>query len=148
VTPGRDPTVPVRRARLIDECLDKVEELVDRSNGQVRTDVVHRRLVAMGCGGDERTTRRAVAECKQAWRDGHRRRYRPWVPEPGMWCQWDWGEGPRVGGRRTSLFCAWLAWSRFRVVIPTWDRTLGTLIACLDATLGRLGGADLSVDRQ
>ena len=79
---------------------------------------------------------------------GHRRRYRPWVPEPGMWCQWDWGEGPRVGGRRTSLFCAWLAWSRFRVVIPTWDRTLGTLIACLDATLRRLGGADLSVDRQ
>lgn len=39
------------------------------------------------------------------------------------------------------LFCAWLAWSRFRVVIPTWDRTLPTLLACLDATLRRLGGA-------
>jgi transposase len=137
---GRDPTVPARRARLIDEFLDKVEELVDRSNGQVRADVVHRRLVAMGFGGDERTTRRAVAEVKAAWRDGHRRRYRPWVPEPGMWCQWDWGEGPRIAARRTVLFCAWLAWSRYRVVIPTWDRTLGTLIACLDATLRRLDG--------
>ena len=58
-----------------------------------------------------------------------------------MWCQFDWGDGPRIGGRKTCLFCAWLAWSRFRVVIPTWDRTMGTLVACLDATLRRLGGA-------
>ena len=33
------------------------------------------------------------------------------------------------------LFCAWLAWSRFRVVIPTLDRRMGTLLSCLDATL-------------
>ena len=58
-----------------------------------------------------------------------------------MWLQFDWGEGPRVGGRRTHLFCAWLAWSRYRVVLPSWDRKLGTLLACLDATLRRLGGA-------
>ncbi len=54
--------------------------------------------------------------------------------------QFDWADGPRVNGRETSLFCAWLAWSRFRVVLPTWDRKLGTLLACLDATLRRLGG--------
>jgi hypothetical protein len=30
--------------------------------------------------------------------------------------------------------------SRFRVVLPTWDRKLGTLLACLDATLRRLRG--------
>jgi hypothetical protein len=41
----------------------------------------------------------------------------------------------------TLLFCAWLAWSRFRVVIPTWDRSLPTLVAFLDTTLRRLGGA-------
>ena len=58
-----------------------------------------------------------------------------------MWLQFDWGEGPRIGGRRTGLFCAWLAWSRFRVVIPVWDQTLGTLVSCVDATLRRLGGA-------
>src|SRR5687767_15976730 len=57
-----------------------------------------------------------------------------------MWCQFDWGDGPSIGGRKTCLFCAWLAWSRFRVVIPTWDRTMGTLIACIDATLRRVGG--------
>lgn len=27
------------------------------------------------------------------------------------------------------------------MVIPTWDRTLGTLLACIDATLTRLGAA-------
>jgi hypothetical protein len=43
-----------------------------------------------------------------------------------MWAQWDWGQGPTVAGRVTNLFCAWLAWCRFRVVITTWDRTLPT----------------------
>jgi transposase len=138
---GGDPLVRARRARLIDGFLEKIEELVDRSKGEVRADVVHDRIVAMGFAGDGRTTRRAVAEVKDAWRAGHRRRYRPWVPEPGMWCQFDWGDGPLIDGRKTCLFCAWLAWSRFRVVIPTWDRTMGTLVACVDATLRRLGGA-------
>ena len=140
---GADPTAPVRRPREIDPFLPKVEELVDRSAGKVRADVVHDRLAAMGYGGSDRSTRRAVAELKQAWQAGHGRRYRPWVPEPGMWLQFDWGDGPTVGSqqRRTSLFCAWLAWSRFRVVLPTWDQTLPTLVACIDQTLRRLGGA-------
>lgn len=73
---------------------------------------------------------RAVTELKQAWRGGHRRKYRPWVPEIGLWLQFDWGEGPRLNGRRTNLFCAWLAWSRFRVIVPNWDRTMGTLMSC------------------
>ena len=143
---GLAVTGPGRRKRLIDPFADKVEEWVDRSRGHVRADVVHQRLVAVGFDGDERTTRRAVAEAKARWRAGHRRTYRPWITEPGMWCQFDWGEGPRVpwaGGaaRATLLFCLWLAWSRFRVVIPTWDRTLPTLLACVDTALRRLGGA-------
>lgn len=54
--------------------------------------------------------------------------------------EWDWGEGPRIKGRRTSLWCAWLAWSRFRVVIPVWDKTMPTIVSCLDTTLRRVGG--------
>jgi hypothetical protein len=80
--------------------LAKVQELVDRSSGKIRADVVHRRLTAMGYQGSERSTRRAVAEAKQA---GHRRTYRPWIPEPGMWLQWDWGEGPRARQRGDRL---------------------------------------------
>ena len=122
---GGDPLAKTCRPRLIDAFMPKVEELVDRSKGKIRADVAHRKLAAMGYRGSERSTRRAVAEVKQAWHAGRRRRYRPWIPEPGMWLQWDWGDGPRIGGRKTQLFAAWLAWSRFRVVIPVWDQQLG-----------------------
>ncbi len=137
---GRDPLARARRAGLIDPYRDKVEELVDHSKGKVRADVVHERLRALGYSGNERTTRRAVRKAKHAYRQGHRRTYRPWIPEPGMWLQFDWGWGPMVGRRQTYLFCAWLAWSRFRVVVPTWDRTLGTVLICLDRTLQAVGG--------
>src|SRR5216683_5445393 len=143
---GRPVAGPVLRPKLIDPFVDKAEEWVERSKGKVRADKVHERLVTMGFAGDERTTRRAVAEAKARWRAGPCRAYRPWITEPGLWLQWDWGKGPPVPGpggalRDTLLFCAWLAWSRFRVVLPVWDRTLPTLIACLDATLRRIGGA-------
>ena len=146
---GGDPLARTARPRLIDGFMPKVEELVDRSKGKIRADVAHRKLAAMGYRGSERSTRRAVAEVKQAWQAGRRRRYRPWVPEPGMWLQWDWGEGPRVRGRRTQLFAAWLAWSRFRVVIPAWDQQLGhaDLVHRPGAAGGRRG-ADLPADRQ
>ncbi|BCJ70428.1 hypothetical protein GCM10009779_34230 [Polymorphospora rubra] len=137
---GQSPQSRTHRARPIDEYLPKIEELVARSGGRVRADVVHRRITAMGFLGGERTTRRAVAEVKARFQAGKRRVFRPWIPEPGLWLQFDWGEGPRIGGRRTSLWCAWLAWSRFRVVIPTFDKTLPTVVACLDATLRRIGG--------
>lgn len=137
---GQSPVEREHRARVIDEYLPKIEELVVRSDGRVRADVVHRRIAAMGFGGGERTTRRVVAQVKRQLREGQRRVYRPWIAEPGLWLQWDWGHGPVVGGRQAHLWCAWLAWSRYRVVIPVWDKTLPTVAACLDATLRRIGG--------
>ena len=76
---GRPLAVPVARPKLIDPFLEKIEEWVDRSKGQVRADKVHERLVPMGFGGNERTTRRAVAAAKARWRAGHARTYRPWI---------------------------------------------------------------------
>ncbi|MDQ2850000.1 MAG: IS21 family transposase [Actinomycetota bacterium] len=142
---GMPVTGPARRERMIDPLMGKIEEWVDRSKGKVRADVVHQRLAGLGFTGTERTTRRAVAEAKRAWRAGRRRTYRPWITEPGLWLQFDWGQGPKVPGpdgvpRTTWLFCAWLAWSRFRVVIPVWDLTLPGLVACVDQTLRTLGG--------
>lgn len=137
---GRDPLVAQERARLADPYLEKVEEWVERSRGKVRADICHAKLSALGYAGSERTTRRVVATAKQAYRQGQRRVYRPWVPEPGMWFQWDWAKGPGVGERETSLFCAWLAWSRYRVILPTWDRTYPTLVAGLDQMLRMFGG--------
>jgi transposase len=131
---------PVERARLIDPHLDKIEEWVERSKGKVRGDVVFERLGPLGYTGSDRTARRVLAQVKVNYRAGRRRVYRPWIPEPGMWAQWDWGHGPRVAGRQSHLWCGWLAWSRFRVVIPTWDKTLPTVISCLDRAMGVFDG--------
>lgn len=138
---GTDPTRRLIRPKMIDGFLPKIEELVERSHGKIGADVVHEKITALGFTGTDRTTRRAVAIAKASWRAGNRRVFRPWTPEPGLWLQWDWGEGPLIRGRRTWLWCAWLAWSRFRVVIPVLDKTLPTIVACLDATLRKIGGA-------
>ena len=133
--------VSVRPRPRVDAFAEKIEEWVDRSRGKIRADVAHQRLVAMGYLGSERTTRRAVAEAKRRWRVEHGRRTRPWVVEPGLWMQWDYGDGPRVAGRSTVLFCAWLAWSRFRVIVPLWDRTMPSVVMALDRALRAFGGA-------
>jgi transposase len=131
---------PQTRDQLVDPFREKIEEWVELSHGRVRADVAQRKLEAMGYSGSERTTRRAVAEAKAAYRAGHRRRFRPWLPEPGLWFQWDYADGPIVTGWKTWLWCAWLAWSRYRVVLPVRDKTLPTVIACIDVALRRFGG--------
>jgi hypothetical protein len=67
---GGDPLARAVRPRLIDGFMPKIEELVDRSKGKFRADVAHRKITAMGYRGSERSTRRAVAEVKEAWRAG------------------------------------------------------------------------------
>ena len=136
LVPGR----PAARPSVIDEFLPKLEELVERSRGKVRADVAHDKLVAMGFAGSERTTRRAVAALKAAHAAGHRRVFRPWVTEPGMWAQYDFGDGPRIHRVATTLFCFWLAWSRFRVVVPILDKSTPSVFAAVDAALRRVGG--------
>ncbi len=129
------------RPQLIDEFVPKVIEWVLHSRGKIRADKAHEKLLALGYQGSERTTRRAVHEAKVAFSLGQVRVHRPWVTEPGMWLQYDFGDGPVIEGRKTVLFCAWLAWSRFRVVLALRDRTAPTVFAALDGTLRRLGGA-------
>jgi hypothetical protein len=109
-----------RRRPLVDPFAGKIDELVDRSRAQVRADKAHGVLVAMGYEGSYRTTRRAVAEAKRGWRQRNGRRTRPWIPQP-------------------VLFCAWLAWSRFRVVVPLRDKTLGSVVIGLDRALRLIG---------
>ena len=44
-------------------------------------------------------------------------------------------------GLSTVLFCAWLAWSRFRVIIPLADRSWPSVVAALDQSFRIIGGA-------
>jgi hypothetical protein len=138
---GRVPGgAPARRPGVIDPFLEKLEEKVERSKGKIRADVAHEMITAMGYAGSERTTRRAVARIKQAYAAGRRRVHRPWIPEPGMWAQYDFGDGPRIGGAATTLFCWWVAWSRFRVVLPLLDKSWPSVAGAVDAALRRAGG--------
>src|ERR1700756_4947657 len=62
------PGCAARRDMLVDPYREKLEEWVERSRGKVRADVAHGKLIALGYTGCERTTRRAVAEAKAAYR--------------------------------------------------------------------------------
>jgi transposase len=90
---------------------------------------------AEGYAGSARNFRRLVAEAKLQWRRGHYRGRRPGVWAPGEHLVIDWGvlEGVHV-------FCAVLAWSRWRFVRFAADEkattTLGLLAECFEA----LGG--------
>src|SRR5215471_8069826 len=102
------PGAVARRPGVADEFLPKLEELAGRSKGKIRADKAHERIAAMGYAGSEHTTRRAVAGLKQAYAAGRRRVHRPWVAEPGMWAQYDFGDGPRIGQAATILSaCGW-----------------------------------------
>jgi hypothetical protein len=92
---------------VIDGFLPKLEELlIEQSKGKIRADVAHAKI--MGYSGSERTTRRTVARMKDAWRADRRRVWRPWLAEPGMWAEYDFGDGPSAGGRRRCCpACGW-----------------------------------------
>lgn len=132
---------PLVCSKVAEAFVDKMVEWVERSNGRIRGDVAHDKLVAMGYGGSERTTRRVLAALKKTYHREHHRVYKPWITEPGGWLQYDFGAGPLVEGVAVVLFCAWLAWSRFRVIIALGDKSLPSVIAALDRTLRLAGGA-------
>ena len=138
---GKPIAEPAYRGRVTDVFLPKIEEWVEASKGKIRADKAHDKLIALGYAGSERSTRRAVAQVRAAYRFGRIRVHRPWVTEPGMWLQYDFGDGPVIDGRKSVLFVAWLAWSRSRIVIPLRDRMAPTVFAALDRTFRVLGGA-------
>ena len=140
---GLDPTVRVQPVRetVTDPFVDHIAGWVEKSKGKIRGDVVHGKLEAMGYLGSDRTTRRVVNRLKECWWRENHRSYRPWLPEPGLWFQWDYGDGPTVCGEKSVLFCGWLAWARFRVVLPLRDKRLATVIGSLDRSFRLMGGA-------
>ena len=138
---GRPIAVPVDRDKVTDAFMPKIEEWVEASRGKIRADKAHPKLVALGYEGSERSSRRAIAQVRAAWRLGHVRVHRPWITEPGHWLQYDFGDGPVIDGRKIVLFVAWLAWSRFRVVIALRDRTAPSVFAALDRSFRIIGGA-------
>lgn len=101
---------------------------------------VHELLQGMGFAGSYKSTSRAVREAKNAYAAARQRVHKPWVPAPGQWLQYDFGDGPMVAGKATVLFVAWLAWSKFRFVIPLFDKQTPSVIGALNACFRTLSG--------
>jgi hypothetical protein len=110
---------PARRDQIIDDYLDKLEELIEASKAKVRADVVHDKLGALGYVGSERTTRRGVAAAKKAYRAG---------AAQGV---------PAVGARAGHVVPVRLV----RRACGLWEKDVAVLrLAFLVALSGRAGG--------
>ena len=120
---------------LIDAFLPKLEEWVEHSRGRIRADVVRDKLAALGYAGSKRTTRRAVAEVKSAYRSGRRRVHRPWIPEPGCGSSTTSVTVPAWMVLVRSCFARGWRGAGFRVVLALLDKTLPSVMAAIDQAL-------------
>lgn len=123
-----------------DEVRDVVAERVAKTQGRITAKRLLGVAVAAGYDGSARNFRRLVAEEKRKWRMSNHRGRRPGVWTPGDMLVIDWGEiGP------LSVFCAVLAWSRWRFVYFADNQRAETTMAALAACFEALGGVPATV---
>ena len=123
------------RGHNYDEVRALVTERVRVSRGRISAKRLLPAARAAGYGGSARNFRRLVAAAKAAWRAGHHRGRRPAVWTPGDTLAIDWGAEGRL-----HVFCAVLAWSRFRFVRFAADEGSETTLALLAECFEVLGG--------
>jgi transposase len=123
------------RGRNYDSVAVLVAERVDKTSGRISAKRLLPAARAAGYAGSARNFRRLVAAQKQAWRTGHHRGRRPAVWSPGEHLVIDWGA---EGG--LHVFCAVLAWCRFRFVRFARDEQAATTLAMLAECFELLGG--------
>ena len=111
-----------------------ISDRVRTSDGRISAKRLLPIVRAAGYTGSARNLRRAVAEAKTTWKR-QRRTYRPWVPTPGEHLVIDWAT---EYGRQ--IFCAVLAWSRYRWVRIARDQTRQTTLGLLAECFSELDG--------
>lgn len=138
---GASPVERVVRLRNFDEVADLVAKRVESTSGRITAKRLLPEATAAGYGGSARNFRRLVADAKQAWRNQHPagRGRRPAVWSPGETSMIDWGVLD-IDGVRLHVFCAVLAWSRFRFVRFALDEQATTTFAMLAECFEKLGG--------
>jgi transposase len=118
---------------------DLVAELVADRVGATKGRISAKRLLpaakAAGYQGSARNFRRLVAEAKRTWRRDNHRGRRPAVWTPGEVLAIDWGSTGSL-----HVFCAVLAWSRFRFVRFAGNERSETTLAMLAECFEELGG--------
>src|SRR6201985_2509611 len=110
-------------------------DLVAATKGRISAKRLLPVAKAAGYAGSARNLRRLVAGAKRAWRRDNHRGRRPAVWTPGEVLAIDWGStGP------LHVFCAVLAWSRFRFVRFAGNERSETTLAMLAECFEELGG--------
>jgi transposase len=137
---GEQRPLPVRRGRNYDAVAGLVASRVEKTSARISAKRLLPAARTAGYAGSARNFRRLVADAKEGWRRSHHRGRRPGVWAPGETLIIDWGV---EGG--LHVFCAVLAWSRFRFVRFATDErattTLGLLADCFEV----LGGIPKTV---
>jgi transposase len=129
--------LPVRkgRGRNFDQVRDLVAQRVEKTSGRISAKRLLPQARAAGYAGSARNFRRLVARVKAEWRQTHHRGRRPGVWAPGETLIIDWGVEAGL-----HVFCAVLAWSRFRFVRFAADEKAATTFALLAECFETLGG--------
>jgi transposase len=134
---GLSEPAPARkvRARNYDVVCDVVVKRVRSTRGRISAKRLLPEARAAGYSGSARNFRRLVAKAKADWRREYHRGRRPAIWSPGETLVIDWGaEGP------LHVFCAVLAWSRFRFVRFAADERAETTFRLLAECFEILGG--------
>lgn len=125
---------------------DVVRDLVAKRVSDTKAKVTAKRLLpearAASYQGSDRNFRRLVAAEKKRWRTKNAYQRRPGVWTPGETLVVDWGTIPGTG---IKVFCAVLAWSRFRFVGFARDETAATTFSMLAECFETLGGVPAKV---
>jgi hypothetical protein len=129
--PARAP-----RQRNYDAVVELVAERVKKTQGRISAKRLLPAARAAGYEGSARNFRRLVAQQKALWRKENHRGRRPAVWSPGEHLVIDWGV--LLG---LHVFCAVLAWSRFRFVRFADNERADTTLALLAECFEVLGGA-------
>ena len=123
------------RGRNFDQVRDLVVLRVEKTLGRISAKRLLPQAQAAGYAGSARNFRRLVAQTKAEWRRGQHRGRRPGVGAPGETLIIDWGMQAGV-----HVFCAVLAWSRFRFVRFADNEKATTTFGLLAECFEQLGG--------
>ena len=138
---GGEPPQRAARPRNFDAVRDVVAERVAKSGGRISAKRLLPIARAAGYAGSARNFRRLVAEQKALWRKDHHRGRRPAVWSPGEYLVIDWAEA----APGLFVFCAVLAFSRWRFVRFAADQKATTTLAMIAEALAAIGGVPAKV---
>lgn len=138
---GVPPEPRVQRPHNYDAVAELVAERIEKSQGRISAKRLLPIARTAGYEGSPRNFRRLVHEAKALWRSNNHRGRRPAVWAPGEYLVIDWAQA----APGLFLFCAVLAFSRWRFVRFATDQKASTTLALIAEALAAVGGVPARV---